>query len=109
MTHEVHIDLKNRRVVEIYRPASSRAYYSILDKAKQDQRYRQALRSPSLVYANPSEVVTDTSLNAAEKLRILHSWLEDAYQLQVAEYEGLEGSDYCLADDIKSCLKRIHI
>jgi len=73
----------------------------------QQHRYRTALGSPSQVYRKPTDVVADKTMSRREKQNILHSWLTDAFLLQAAEYEGLEGGESCSADDIKACLEQL--
>jgi len=52
-------------------------------------KYKKALLDPTSVYAFPMEVVNDHSLKREQKIEILHSWEEDARELQVAEEENM--------------------
>ncbi len=49
---------------------------------------KKARLDPTMVYANPSEVVADADLNRDQKIEILRRWEYDARELEVAEEEA---------------------
>lgn len=57
------------------------------------QDYERALLDPIAVYARPSQVLDDDSLNAEQKLNILRRWEVDSRELQVAEEEGMSNGE----------------
>lgn len=51
------------------------------------------VRDPSDYFSAPMDVVNDARFTAAEKLRILESWAQDALLLSEAENENMPGED----------------
>ena len=55
--------------------------------------YQSALVNPADLFAEPSDVVTNPSLSAPQKRKILAHWDLDARQLSVAEEENMAGGE----------------
>ncbi len=103
MTTETFIDLRKRRDTGLLRQAVDKAKAGAT-AIRHHRYYRKALCSPSRVYKTPYDVLNDESMTTSEKQQILLSWRSEAFLLQVAESEGFEGGEPCLADDIEICL-----
>lgn len=73
----------------------------------ENNRYRDALRTPSEVYPHPGAVVRDTALSDTQKLEILRHWEAEAVQLQESEAEGFAGGEKSLLADIKKAEREI--
>ena len=53
--------------------------------------YHSALTNPAALFAEPRNVVTDPTLSASQKRKILAQWDLDTRQLAVAEEETMDG------------------
>ncbi len=49
---------------------------------------KKAMRDPTQVFKDPSEVVADIELTRDQKIEILRRWEFDAHELEVAEEEA---------------------
>jgi hypothetical protein len=73
----------------------------------ENNRYKDALRTPSEVYRHPGAVVRDSSLSDKQKLEILEHWEAEAVQLQESEAEGLTGGEKSLLAEIKRAEREV--
>ncbi|MEX1993947.1 MAG: hypothetical protein WD929_04730 [Steroidobacteraceae bacterium] len=53
--------------------------------------FESAALNPTRFYARPQDVLQDASLDAAQKRRVLESWVLDAQLLGAAEGENMPG------------------
>ena len=68
--------------------------------AERLQEYERALLDPMTVYARPSQVVDDDTLDREQKLNILRRWELDSRELQVAEEEGMTNGEPDLLTEV---------
>ena len=73
----------------------------------EDSKYRQALRTPSEVYARPADVLRDETLNHDQKQEVLTHWEAEAIQLQESEAEGFGGGERSLLSEIKRAISQL--
>lgn len=64
----------------------------------------RALLVPSSVFKTPDDVVQSEKLSCEQKIEILRRWEYDARELQVAEEEGMVGSNSSILDQILRAL-----
>lgn len=60
---------------------------------KHSQLVADAKHDPARFYSNPSEVLRDRRLTAADRIEILSSWERDARALSVASDEAMGGGE----------------
>lgn len=66
------------------------------------------LQDPAEVYANPQELLDDSSLTEEEKCKVLKQWAYDAEELQTATAENMPGPDDSMLDDILAAKKKLN-
>lgn len=66
--------------------------------------FDKAMRDPTLVFKQPSDVLADKSLSKEQKIKILTQWEYDARELSVAEEENMPAK----FGDEANMLNRIH-
>lgn len=64
----------------------------------------QAMMNPVNVFKSPEAVVSASDLPARQRIEILRRWEYDARQLEVAEEEGMTGSQSDLFARIRAAL-----
>lgn len=72
-----------------------------------DDKYRQALRTPSEVYQRPDDVLADGALDSNQQLEILKHWRAEAIELQESEGEGFGGGEPSLLPDIDRAIAEL--
>ena len=68
---------------------------------------KQAELDPASVFEAPEDVVTQIGLTRGEKVQILRRWEYDAAELDVAEEEGMGGSDSGLLTRVLAALESL--
>lgn len=53
----------------------------------------EAVKDPTQEFSSPDAVLRDSTLNVADKRRILESWVKDAELLAEAETENMSGGE----------------
>lgn len=76
-------------------------------KITQESKFEQAVRSPTLTYKHPSELLQDFELSDEEKLEILTTWKSEAEHIQTSEDEGLDGGERSHLDAIDLAIKTL--
>ena len=66
-----------------------------------------AISDPTREYRRPIDVVTDTALDADEKLRILESWKKDAELLSTAQDENMSGGERPQLQDVMLAIQEL--
>lgn len=66
-----------------------------------------AISDPTRKYRKPIDVVTDTELDADEKLRILESWKKDAELLSTAQDENMTGGERPQLQDVMLAIQEL--
>lgn len=66
----------------------------------------KAKANPTRVYNSPMEILHDSITDEA-KLRILHSWEDEAHQLQAAADESMSGGESSRLDEIRAAIDAI--
>ena len=75
-----------------------------------DEQLARAMIDPSAVFDAPVDVVSESALSQADKVKILRRWEYDARELQVAEEEGLAGStNNAILDDVLAALHSLGV
>jgi len=69
--------------------------------------FQEALGNPQAVYERPGDVLRDTSLNHAQKRKVLLSWEAEAIHMQESDAEGFSGGEHSHLDDIVCALERL--
>ena len=64
----------------------------------------KAKLNPAAVYKTPQEIVSSQELSRKQKLEILRRWEQDAMSMEVAEEEGMPGSQPKLLQPIRDAL-----
>ncbi len=67
----------------------------------------RAMLVPASVFKTPDEVLQSEKLSCEQKIEILRRWEYDARELQVAEEEGMVGSNSSILDQILRALLRL--
>lgn len=67
----------------------------------------KAKLDPSAVFASPEEVGNHPDLTKVQKIEILRRWEYDACELEVAEEEGMIGTEVSLLARILTELKKL--
>jgi hypothetical protein len=66
-----------------------------------------AINDPTRQYAKPMDVVSDSGLDPAEKLRILESWKKDAELLSTAQDENMTGGERPQLQDVMLAIQEL--
>ena len=77
------------------------------DPSHHEDRVQEAIGDPTQKYGKPMDVVTDASLDADEKLRILESWKKDAELLSRAQDENMAGGERPQLQDVMLALQAL--
>lgn len=77
------------------------------DRTHHVERVEEAISDPTRQFSKPMDVVTDTTLDADQKLRILESWKKDAELLSRAQDENMAGGERPQLQDVMLALQAL--
>lgn len=66
--------------------------------------FEEILQDPSAIYDHPREVLNDSKLSKAQKLKVLQQWKYDAIQIQNCDGENMCGGERSHLDSILFCI-----
>lgn len=78
-----------------------------MSDSERDLEYEKALLDPSSVFKAPGDVVVAHGLTTTQKLALLHSWKQDALELQRAASEGMGGGEQSHLRDIELLIEQL--
>jgi hypothetical protein len=65
------------------------------------------IQSPARCYGAPQDVLSDETLTADEKRRVLESWRQDATRMSESEAENMTGGERNLVGEVSLALLRL--
>jgi hypothetical protein len=68
--------------------------------SRHEEHVQDAISDPTRKYRKPMDVVNDSGLDPAEKLKILESWKKDAELLSTAQAENMTGGETPQLQDV---------
>lgn len=77
------------------------------EPASHEDKVSDAINDPTRQYRKPMDVVSDRSLDPAEKLRILESWKKDAELLSTAQDENMTGGERPQLQDVMLAIQEL--
>lgn len=75
--------------------------------SRHEGKVAEAISDPTRQYRKPMDVVSDSGLDAAEKLRILESWKKDAELMSRAQDENMSGGERPQLQDVMLAIQEL--